>query len=209
MKTNHVYDDYEISGCYLLNDDDGRQFVETGVDDAEAQFWTLYGHITGQGVQAIGNFKSRKAAERVYCRITGRRFTGSYKANARLRLMHAATALLAACRMVVARWEHGDLAEAARACDDAIALATSTCPPWEADESYSVLLLYPDYANDSGWETYYAFVKASDAIEAVSVAQREAVAVNAEEGVEIDDPTDFYPLLVIQGHQPSEPRFNK
>lgn len=28
--------------------------------------------------------------------------------------------LLAACRMVVERWEHGDLAEAARACRDAI-----------------------------------------------------------------------------------------
>ena len=31
-----------------------------------------------------------------------------------------AAGLLAACRMVVERWEHGDLAEAARACQDAI-----------------------------------------------------------------------------------------
>ena len=35
----------------------------------------------------------------------------------------AGPALLAACRMVVARWEHGDLAEAARACSDAIVAA--------------------------------------------------------------------------------------
>src|SRR5271157_6234294 len=33
--------------------------------------------------------------------------------------------LLAACRMVVDRWERGDLAEAARACSDAIAEATA------------------------------------------------------------------------------------
>ncbi len=36
------------------------------------------------------------------------------------RLIVAAPALLAACRMVVERWERGDLAEAARACRDAI-----------------------------------------------------------------------------------------
>jgi hypothetical protein len=39
------------------------------------------------------------------------------------RLRNAAPALLAACRMVADRWERGDLAEAARACCDAIALA--------------------------------------------------------------------------------------
>ena len=57
---------------------------------------------------------------------------------------------------------------------------------WESDSAasdparkpYSVLLLYPDYANDSGSETYYAFVAAPNAIEAVAVAQREALAAN-------------------------------
>lgn len=39
------------------------------------------------------------------------------------RLRKAAPALLAACQMVVDRWERGDLAEAARACSDAIVLA--------------------------------------------------------------------------------------
>jgi hypothetical protein len=71
---------------------------------------------------------------------------------------------------------------------------------------YSVLLLYPDYANDGGTETYYAFVEAPDQIEAVALAQRQAVAAN--ECVEIE-PDDFAPLLVTQGHHVSEPLFNK
>lgn len=40
------------------------------------------------------------------------------------RLLNAAPKLLAACRMVVERWERGDLAEAARACQEAIDEAT-------------------------------------------------------------------------------------
>ena len=58
----------------------------------------------------------------------------------------------------------------------AVALATDGGPPWDntdtastGDKQYSLLLLYPDYANDSGTETYYAFVDATDAIEAVAV----------------------------------------
>ena len=39
-------------------------------------------------------------------------------------LIVASPALLAACRMVIDRWEHGDLAEAARACHAAVAQAT-------------------------------------------------------------------------------------
>jgi hypothetical protein len=86
---------------------------------------------------------------------------------------------------------------------------------WEAipaDESdpgkkpYSVLLLYPDYANDSGLETYYAFVEALDPIEAVATAQREAV--RSQDGM-VGDPEDFPPLLVTPGHHHSEPLFNK
>jgi len=40
----------------------------------------------------------------------------------------ATPALLAACRMVVDRWERGDLAEAARACGDAIAQVAGETP---------------------------------------------------------------------------------
>jgi hypothetical protein len=71
---------------------------------------------------------------------------------------------------------------------------------------YSVLLLYPDYANDSGTETFYGFVEARDANTALAEARRQAVA--AQEGIEID-PDDLAPLLVTQGHQYSEPLFDK
>jgi hypothetical protein len=71
---------------------------------------------------------------------------------------------------------------------------------------YSVLLLYPDYANDSGTETYYAFVEATDPIAAVVVAQRQAFA--DQEGV-IFPPDDFAPLLVTEGHHASQPLFNR
>jgi hypothetical protein len=45
------------------------------------------------------------------------------------RLRKAAPELLAACQMVVDRWERGDLAEAARACSAAIASITATHQP--------------------------------------------------------------------------------
>ena len=195
----------------------------------------------------------------------------------------ASPQLLAACRMVVDRWERGDLAEAARACSDAVAEAESTrffpargdddvnhwhgnaqgmatilrgarrlildmgriirgldennewlefwtndgeylccdsrydnlvailahagaaVPPSASDPAkkpYSVLLLYPDYTNDTGTETYYAFVEAADPFAAVAAAQRRALATN-----EWDDmsPSRFTPLLVIEGHHYGQP----
>ena len=125
----------------------------------------------------------------------------------------AAPALFAACSMVIDRWEHGDLAEAARACHSAVALATDARPPWDITDDrpagcrpYSVLLLYPDYANDSGTETYYAFVETKDPTKAVALAQRKAA--TSREGVEMK-PYHFAPLLVTQGHHASEPLFNK
>lgn len=75
-----------------------------------------------------------------------------------------------------------------------------------AKRPYSVLLLYPDYANDTGTETYYALVEALDPIEAVALAQREAISV--QHGVDAD-PGDFAPLLVTPGHNYGEPLFNK
>ena len=138
MTTQFVYDNYEISGCYRLNDEgepdpDGSS-VERCDDDSQAQFWTLYGHIDGQGAQAIGDFPSRADAEQVYRRIVGEPFTGSYEAGARLRLMHAAPELLAACQLVVARLENGDLAEPALSCAIAVHQATEACPPWVSAE---------------------------------------------------------------------------
>ena len=71
---------------------------------------------------------------------------------------------------------------------------------------YSVLLLYPDWANDGGTETYYAFVEAPDPIAAVAEAQRQAATTQI---VEIDDPTDFAPLLVTVGHHYGQPMSNE
>jgi hypothetical protein len=75
-----------------------------------------------------------------------------------------------------------------------------------ARKPYSVLLLYPEYANDSGTETYYAFVEALDPIEAVAMAQR--AAVTTQQGMD-GDPEDFAALLVTPGHHYGEPLFNK
>ena len=66
------FDDYEVHGVYEFSDD-GRSFSEQ-VPDEEAGFWSLYGHIPGQGVECIGDFKTRGHAEEVYARITGRKY---------------------------------------------------------------------------------------------------------------------------------------
>jgi hypothetical protein len=62
---------------------------------------------------------------------------------------------------------------------------------------YSVLLLYPDYANDTGIETFYGWTAAATPVQAVAQVQKEATAAN---GNEIYDPADFAPLLVMEGH---------
>jgi hypothetical protein len=176
METKHVYDDYEISGCRRYNEDekDDRQYVEP-CDDAEARFWTLYGHIDGRGVEAIGDFHSRRAAEEVFYRITGQPFTGSYQAGARLCLMHAAPKLLAALEGVLYALDEnldgpGPSKPAAIAnARDAVALATAARPPWvSADPDIHALLadrreiavvwcvedvqsVRPDLTDDQAW----------------------------------------------------------
>ena len=116
------------------------------------------------------------------------------------RLRLAAPKLLEACRMVIDRWKDGDLGEAARTCAAAIveAEAPANAPTSReaASKRYSVLLLYPDWANDSGTETYYTFVEAPDPNAAVAEAQRQAVTTNEWTDV---DPADFAPLLVTEG----------
>jgi hypothetical protein len=75
-----------------------------------------------------------------------------------------------------------------------------------AKNPYSVLLLYPDHANDGGTETYYAFVEAPDPLAAIAIAQQRALSTNEWNDV---DPNDFAPLLVTQGHHYGEALFNK
>jgi len=66
------FDNYEIQPCrrYLDADEPDIAFVEPCAA-FEAHFWTLYGHIPGEGVQAIGDFDTRQHAEEVFARITG------------------------------------------------------------------------------------------------------------------------------------------
>ena len=69
------FDDYEIHPCqrFQEHDDPQRFYFEVCKPD-EADVWTLYGHIPGQGAEAIGDFSSRELAEEIYARITGRRY---------------------------------------------------------------------------------------------------------------------------------------
>ncbi len=65
-----AFDDYEIHGVAEFTDLHGNRSCEPVADD-EAQFWSLYGHIPGQGLECIGDFKTRQLAEEVLARITG------------------------------------------------------------------------------------------------------------------------------------------
>jgi hypothetical protein len=133
----------------------------------------------------------------------------------------AAPALLAALRTLAqqadedcpAEYRTRHFTDALEQAHTAVSLATDGLPLWDfADDrpagtsAYSVLLLYPDYANDSGTETYYTIVQATDPTVAVTLAQRQAA--TALEGVEME-PDDFAPLLVTHGHHASESLFNK
>jgi len=132
------------------------------------------------------------------------RVASSEQQKANSLLIAAAPELLAACQKVIDYWEHGNLAEALRICHAAVALATDDRPV--RFRFYSVLLLFPNYANDSGTETYYTFVEALNPSEAVFLARLKAAA--AQQDMEMK-PDDFVPLLMTSGHHASEPIFNR
>ena len=67
------FDAYEIAPCRRFREDGDRdRFYYEPCQPEEADVWTLYGHIPGEGVEAIGDFESCEQAEQVYVRITGR-----------------------------------------------------------------------------------------------------------------------------------------
>jgi hypothetical protein len=66
------FDDYEVHGVREFDDGAGKYCEQ--VPDDEAESWSLYGHIPGQGLECIGDFKTRELAEEVHARITGRRY---------------------------------------------------------------------------------------------------------------------------------------
>lgn len=71
---------------------------------------------------------------------------------------------------------------------------------------YSILLLYPDYINDSGTETYFAHVRATKDYQAVSRARAQAKKANADT---VQNADDFTVLLCLEGHHPSLPLYDK
>jgi hypothetical protein len=144
------FDHYEISPCVRLNDEgqpdpNGNTFEVC--EPHEAHCWTLYGHIPGEGVLAIGDFATRENAEEVFQRITGIPFAETSVVQARLRVMHAGERLLGACDLVQ-RAHVGDgvtMAEAVDACLLAIAEATGGKPVKPASDSHEALLLASAY----------------------------------------------------------------
>ena len=73
------FDAYEIHGMKRLSPQ-GQEQEPIGrvingceqVSASEAQFWSLFGHIPGQGLDCIGDFATRQHAEEILARITGR-----------------------------------------------------------------------------------------------------------------------------------------
>jgi hypothetical protein len=97
-----VFDNYEISPCkrYEEPDSPGKFYFEVCAA-AEADVWTLYGHINGEGVQAIGDFSTREHAKEVYSCITGQAFPDSYLSADWLRVIHTGPKLLEALKELV------------------------------------------------------------------------------------------------------------
>ena len=91
------FDNFEISPCTRTEESDrpGHFYYEV-CEPHEADVWTLYGHIDGEGVEAIGDFATREQAEQTFQRITGIPFADHEAIAARLRVMHAGQKLLSA-----------------------------------------------------------------------------------------------------------------
>jgi hypothetical protein len=71
MKTEpKPFDAYEIHG--IKEFEVSGVIVQEQVPDDEAEFWSLFGHIPGQGLACIGDFKSRDEAAAICAQITGR-----------------------------------------------------------------------------------------------------------------------------------------
>lgn len=61
---------YEIEGCREYEKGTDNAHIER-CDDAEAEFWTLYGRVNGEGVRAITDHATREEAEEMLYLITG------------------------------------------------------------------------------------------------------------------------------------------
>jgi hypothetical protein len=89
MSSLTPFDAYEIHPVTEHCAPDGSTFCEIADDPAEASFWSLYGHIPGQGVECIGDFASFEAAAEIYARITGQGWGEKTPAPGTARLVEA------------------------------------------------------------------------------------------------------------------------
>lgn len=64
-KIMEYYDNYEVHPVKEDVDGIGNKFCEQVNNDKDASFFTLYGHLNTGGVEAIGDFNTREAAEDV------------------------------------------------------------------------------------------------------------------------------------------------
>lgn len=109
--TKRRFDAYEIDQVveyaegYCVPLTAGDIAKERQADNYKADFWTLYGHITGEGVIAIGDFDTEDAAREILALI---------RAGSR-DLQAALEAQTIAAQAVIDAWEYGDLAAAVRA----------------------------------------------------------------------------------------------
>ena len=67
------FDAYVIHGMKEYGKS-GKRWCEEVTED-EATFWSLFGHIPGEGLDCIGDFETRELAEEIYARITGHSYT--------------------------------------------------------------------------------------------------------------------------------------
>jgi len=65
------FDGYKIYGFHQFESGPDAYLESAGDDDA--QYWSLYG-ISANGIAWIADFCCREDAERLYARITGRRY---------------------------------------------------------------------------------------------------------------------------------------
>lgn len=77
------FDAYEIHPVAVVGHEGGIEIVEPVHDDVtKPDFWSLYGHVPGMGLECIGDFASFEAAAAVYARITGHPYGDEPLANA-------------------------------------------------------------------------------------------------------------------------------
>jgi hypothetical protein len=152
------FDGYEVHGVRQFGRGKNRHCEQ--VPDEEAQFFSLFGHIPGQGLECIGDFESRALAEEVAARIT-RRHSALQEALAWLAT--AAEDLDAAMDDATAEFapERTELAAACRHARDALATGLrldvhqllaarrQVAVIWSIED---VLAVRSDLTDDQAWE---------------------------------------------------------